>query len=713
VLFQSRPHWLALAASVSVAVGLLGSSTSASVPDSGASINNDDNEAVYRDGYDGAAGYLPVFHPTPLTAAQATQARTSLYPSTGGTKPDPSNVALEFPDQFKLQIACFGRGLDPRGPYAQPPKAPYLIPGNVAAIAFGTKVLSGGGLYIATAPEGFNNTVTGPVNLNPALGPIVTPENTTGVYEVAIGKDGTCTGIRTVSGGEAKAGFNGGPHPEFGDFGANIDGLNFNDGFLYVDDFTGGPEGAHSGPNFSAGRIHRVDPKTGERVALIGNLPSEGDHQNDAFVFFKEDGHTWVEFEQGTTTNSGTVDGEGAGDIPCFDVELTPAGERFFPFTMGYKRSVKNLPGGAPLVDGTIGPNGGHIVRGTLPCSGSTLAIRADAPINADGTNSTLRLTGWGFRNPYGMVIAPKDVPAVGGELVLTNNDVDVRGQRPLANGSDDVWPFEANGKPPRNWGWPNQINFFASADPQFGLGNNQLAGDAGAFTGNQGRRSATQPAQAIVGQAAIFNYLENSSGHLFREGDVVDETIDAEFVPGISLATVDISADGIDVSTNKKFGGNELVNNFFFAGFGNLEFPLGSVPAARVGKDVRRLKVETTSSGAYIGTVQKVFAHNKKQPGGWPNLNTGGFLGPLDLRFAPSGRSMWLADFGGFFTKDSGAVGGFRCDPAPGDCANGAKQFAGSAVPGSQYGIAIEQGAGTSMLWHFVPVDVDASDND
>ena len=183
--------------------------------------------------------------------------------------------------------------------------------------------------------------------------------------------------------------------------------------------------------------------------------------------------------------------------------------------------------------------------------------------------------------------------------------------------------------------------------------------------------------------------------------------------MPGISLATVDISADGIDVSTNKAFGGSELVHNFFFAGFGNLEFPLGSVPAARVGKDVRRLKVETTNTGAYVGTVQKVFAHNKKQPGGWQNLNTGGFLGPLDLKFDPKGKSMWLADFGGFFTKDSGAVGGFRCDPAPGDCANGAKQFANSAVTGREYGIGIEQGAGTSMLWHFVPKDVDANDDD
>jgi hypothetical protein len=157
---------------------------------------------------------------------------------------------------------------------------------------------------------------------------------------------------------------------------------------------------------------------------------------------------------------------------------------------------------------------------------------------------------------------------------------------------------------PPRNWGWPNQINFFSTADPQFGLGNGALAGDAGVYTGNQSKRSATQPAQAIIGQASIFDYLENASGHLFREGNVVPEAIDAEFVPGISLVTVDISADGMDVSHNQAFDGAELL-------------PTSSLPASAIWN---------SRSGAYVGTVQQVFAHNRVQPGGWPNLNTGGF---------------------------------------------------------------------------------------
>jgi hypothetical protein len=703
-----RPRAAVMAASISVAVGMLGPLASAFAvvgSDPGGSTANDDNAAVYQDGYKGAAGHLPVFHPTPLSTDEAKAARLGIY----AKLPNPNNLVLEFPDKFKAGIACYGRGFDPRGPYAEPAQAPFLLPGNVAAMTFGDAEITRGGVYIATSPTGFNDTVHGPQNIKPGDGPIVTAENTTGIYEVGLDRSGKCDQLRLVSGGPTKAGSNGGPHPEFGDFGANIDGLTFHNGFLYANDFSGGPEGAHSGPTFSGGRLHRVSPENGERVALIANLPSEGDHQNDAIVFFRDRGQDWIQFEQGTTTNSGTVDGEGAGDIPCFDVKLTAAGERFFPFVTGYKRTVKNLPGGAPLVDPQ--PDGSTIVHGTLPCSGATMAIRANSSISGDGSNASIRLTGWGFRNPYGMVVAPNDVPGVGGELVVTNNDVDVRGQRPLANGLDDIWPFEVNGTPPRNWGWPNQVNFSSTADPQFGLGNNQLAADAGVFTGNQLKRAASQPAQAIIGQAPIFDYLEDAAGHLFREGNVVSETIDAEFVPGISLATVDISADGIDVVRNPTFGGPELLHNFLFAGFGNLEFPLGSVPAAMVGKDVRRLKVETTSTGRYVGTVQKVFARNKVQPGGWPNLNTGGFLGPLDLKFSPSGRAMWVVDFGGFFTRDSGAVGGFRCDPG-GDCARGATQFPGSAVTGAQYGITIEQAAGTSLLWRFQPTQADDAED-
>src|SRR5262249_4968972 len=237
-------------------------------------------ENQYQDGFKGATGYLPVFHPTGLSTAERTAARVAIYSRT----PDPLNISLEFPDAYQANITCFGRGFDPRGPYAQPPAAPYLIPGNIAVIAFGDAKIPGGGMYIATSPVGFNDTVgTGQQNLNPAAGPVVTPENKVGIYEVGI-SNGKCTQLRLVSGGPTNAGFNAGPHPEFGDFGANIDGMTWHNGMLYVNDFSGGPAGGGSGPNFPAGRPHRGDPLAGARGARIANLPPEAEHQNDALV---------------------------------------------------------------------------------------------------------------------------------------------------------------------------------------------------------------------------------------------------------------------------------------------------------------------------------------------------------------------------------------------------------------------------------------------
>ena len=175
--------------------------------------------------------------------------------------------------------------------------------------------------------------------------PIVTSENTTGIYEVGLDANGKCNQLRLVSGGPTKVGSNGGPHPGFGDFGSNIDGLSFHNGFLYANDFTGGPEGAHSGPVFSGGRLHRVDPVTGERVALIANLPSEGDHQNDGIVFFSDKGQDWIEFEQGTTTNSGTVDGEGQGDIPLLRRQVDFGWGAVFPVRHGLQANREELAG--------------------------------------------------------------------------------------------------------------------------------------------------------------------------------------------------------------------------------------------------------------------------------------------------------------------------------------------------------------------------------
>jgi hypothetical protein len=71
--------------------------------------------------------------------------------------------------------------------------------------------------------------------------------------------------------------------------------------------------------------------------------------------------------------------------------------------------------------------------------------------------------------------------------------------------------------------------------------------------------------------------------------------------------------------------------------------------------------------------------------------------------------------DFGGFFTKDSGAVGGFRCDDPkdPNKCALGARTIPRLRRDRCSVRHHDEQGAGTSLLWHFTPKNSQEGDED
>jgi hypothetical protein len=126
-------------------------------------------ENQYQDGFKGATGYLPVFHPTPLTAAETTSARVAIYRTT----PDPANVSLEFPGPTSEHRVLRAR-LRSAGPYAQPPQPPYLIPGNIAVIAFGDAKDPRRGhvhRHLACRLQRHRRLSGQPQNLRPSAGP--------------------------------------------------------------------------------------------------------------------------------------------------------------------------------------------------------------------------------------------------------------------------------------------------------------------------------------------------------------------------------------------------------------------------------------------------------------------------------------------------------------------------------------------------------------
>lgn len=204
-------------------------------------------------------------------------------------------------------------------------------------------------------------------------------------------------------------------------------------------------------------------------------------------------------------------------------------------------------------------------------------------------TGGELELVAWGLRNPWGL--AWRD-----GQLYVTENQYDVRGSRPVFGTGDLLWRIE-----PGTWyGWPD---FWAGVP-------------------------------------------------LSEEGF---EPPDHDGIPGMVLAEhpgkppepaarfgVHSSSNGIDISRSDAFG---HVGQAFVAQFGDMAPNTGKV-LAPVGYKVVRVEVDT-------GVIHD-FAINVGEtngPASW--LETGGLERPVNVRFGPDGRSLYVVDFGVMTTRD------------------------------------------------------------
>ena len=195
--------------------------------------------------------------------------------------------------------------------------------------------------------------------------------------------------------------------------------------------------GGHARP----GQVLRITPQ-GEQAVIVDGLPSTGDHFTGQIAI--NDG--WLHFGTGTATNSGVVglDNFDFGwvprspqfhDIPCQDIVLS-----------GQNYTTPNPLTPDPndvAVTGAFRPFGtpsepGEVIKGQVPCSGAIYRVRLDG--------SQLELLAWGFRNPYGVAIAPS------GAIFITENQADVRGSRPIFGTGDLLWQVQTGAW----YGWPD-----------------------------------------------------------------------------------------------------------------------------------------------------------------------------------------------------------------------------------------------------------------
>ncbi len=216
-----------------------------------------------------------------------------------------------------------------------------------------------------------------------------------------------------------------------------LTGVTYHEGMFYV---------THKG------KITRVS-LSGEKTDLIVGLPSYGDHQNNR-VEFGSDGKMY--FGQGTATNSGVVGKDNMGwvlkcpyfhDYPGDFIVLN--GKNFE--SLNFMTSIQNdrTSTGAYSPFGTLSyPD--EIIKPINRVSGSILRA------NSDGTN--IELVAWGLRNPFVTKFDRHN------HLYASNNGMDVRGSRPVAQAPDEFQLINE-----KTWyGWPDYTGGLPVTLPQF-----------------------------------------------------------------------------------------------------------------------------------------------------------------------------------------------------------------------------------------------------
>lgn len=216
-----------------------------------------------------------------------------------------------------------------------------------------------------------------------------------------------------------------------GDLNGPWNGISYHNGYFYVAE----------GGVLKGGKILKIS-KSGEKEALIENLPSLGDHHTNGPLI--RDGYLY--FSQGTATNSGVVgpDNYRIGwldrftdfhDIPCKDIVVN--GHNFKsdnPLTADADDEVYT----GSFVPFGITNKADELILGQIPCSGAVFRM----PL----AGGPLELVAWGLRNPYGMQFTSD------GRLFLTENAFDVRGSRPVFGAGDVLWEIKQG-----EWyGWPD-----------------------------------------------------------------------------------------------------------------------------------------------------------------------------------------------------------------------------------------------------------------
>ncbi|GHA80725.1 PQQ-dependent sugar dehydrogenase [Pontibacter akesuensis] len=336
-------------------------------------------------------------------------------------------------------------------------------------------------------------------------------------------------------------------------------------------------------------QVCKYNLETGELKVLIDKLPSGGWHEPGGPIF-GDDGLMY--FGNGSVSQQGVILPAGftvdmakhplAHDVPGQDVTLTGNNVWSRDPRMPYPYLTQT---GAFKPFGTPAEKG-EVVKGDVFCNS---AVWRSKP---DGTD--LELLAWGIRNPFGMALNEQ------GELYVSDNDFEEKGERAVANDPDRIWHIKNASKP---YGTVSTPDWYGFPD--------------------------------ICGDGLPVNH----ESHLPLKGKAAELLIQDPppwAGPAAFLEQPHSCMCRMDFSKSDFFGHR---GELFVSEWGTLA-PLNSPRPEDLDHGFRVIRVDVKQG---TGTP---FMHNRKM-GPASTYNTGGIERPVSCKFSPDGKSLYVLDFG------------------------------------------------------------------
>lgn len=358
---------------------------------------------------------------------------------------------------------------------------------------------------------------------------------------------------------------------------------------------------------------------------MVTGLPSRGDHHNNQ-ITLGPDGMLY--FGQGTATNSGVV---GPDNAKMGWLKKHPDVHDVVPTPLARQAKLRDRVFASPnpltefrgdtRITSAFAPFGK--VQGDQPLSGEVRANGTILKMNADG--SGLAIHAYGFRNPFGLLWGAD------GRLYATENGFDVRGSRPIANDWEDLYVVREGGF----YGWPDYGSGVPVTDPQF---SPKKKGAAPVKFLLRDHPPVEQPLHRFTKHSAIAKLDASPGGNFGHEGQLFIAFY-GHWTPMTGKAPARHGGHRV-VRFNPR--GGEVQEFFARADHGH-----NKSDSSKGSKD------DSSEAKASQGkkAAGKMDRKSQKQSGKGQHSDshylTAGPRRPIDVRFAPNGSAMYIADFG------------------------------------------------------------------